>query len=78
MPTSKDFFEFVKKNNAEMMDLKFVDLLGSWQHCSFPIDVIDEAGSRARLQITTRPPSFANPMLVARPMPEPPPVMIAT
>jgi glutamine synthetase len=26
---------------AEMVDLKFVDLLGSWQHCSFPIDHLD-------------------------------------
>ena len=42
MATPKDFFEFVKKNGSEMIDLKFVDLLGSWQHCSFPIDVIDE------------------------------------
>ncbi len=42
MAKAKDFFEFAKKNNAEMMDLKFVDMLGSWQHCSFPLDVIDE------------------------------------
>jgi len=38
----KQFFEFMKKNGSEMMDLKFVDLLGTWQHCSFPIDVLDE------------------------------------
>ena len=42
MAKAKDFFEFAKKNNAEMMDLKFVDMLGSWQHCSFPMDVIDD------------------------------------
>jgi glutamine synthetase len=40
--TPKEFFEFAKKHDAEMMDLKFVDLLGTWQHCSFPIDVLDE------------------------------------
>lgn len=40
--TPKQFFEFMKKNKSEMMDLKFVDMLGSWQHCSFPIDVLDE------------------------------------
>jgi glutamine synthetase len=40
--TPKQFFEFMRKNDAEMMDLKFVDLLGTWQHCSFPIDVLDE------------------------------------
>jgi glutamine synthetase len=38
----KDFFEFARKNSAEMVDLKFVDLLGTWQHCSFPIDTWDE------------------------------------
>jgi glutamine synthetase len=40
--TPKEFFEFAKKNNADMVDLKFVDLLGTWQHCSYPIDTWDE------------------------------------
>ncbi len=40
--TPKQFFEFMKKNKSETMDLKFVDLLGTWQHCSFPIEVLDE------------------------------------
>jgi glutamine synthetase len=40
--TPKQFFEYVKKCESEMVDLKFVDLLGTWQHCSFPIDVLDE------------------------------------
>jgi glutamine synthetase len=40
--TPAQFFEFCKKNGVEMMDLKFVDLLGSWQHCSFPIHALDE------------------------------------
>ena len=35
--TPKEFFEFAKKNKAEMLDLKFVDMLGSWQHCSYPL-----------------------------------------
>ena len=39
--TPKEFFEFAKKNDAKMVDLKFTDLLGSWQHCSFPIDTWD-------------------------------------
>ena len=39
--TPADFFSFAKKQQAEMVDLKFVDLLGSWQHCSFPIDHLD-------------------------------------
>jgi len=40
--TPKEFFEFARKNGAEMMDLKFVDMLGTWQHCSYPIATIDE------------------------------------
>ncbi len=39
----KDFFEFAKKHNAEMVDLKFTDLLGTWQHCSYPIETWDES-----------------------------------
>ncbi len=42
MATPKEFMTLFKKHKAEMMDLKFVDLLGTWQHCSFPIDVVDE------------------------------------
>jgi glutamine synthetase len=42
MMTPKDFFEFAKKNKAKMADLKFVDLLGTWQHCSYPIDIWDD------------------------------------
>ncbi|MCD6303928.1 MAG: type I glutamate--ammonia ligase [Planctomycetes bacterium] len=41
--TPKDFFEFAKEVGAEMMDLKFVDMLGTWQHCSYPIATIDES-----------------------------------
>jgi glutamine synthetase len=41
--TAKDFFEFAKKNGAETVDLKFVDLLGTWQHCCYPIDLWDDS-----------------------------------
>ena len=36
-----DFFTLAKKTQADMVDLKFVDMLGTWQHCSFPIDLWD-------------------------------------
>jgi glutamine synthetase len=39
--TPKEFFAFAKKHKADMVDLKFVDLLGTWQHCSFPIETWD-------------------------------------
>ncbi len=41
--TPEAFFEFARKHNAEMMDLKFVDMLGTWQHCSYPIETTDES-----------------------------------
>lgn len=41
--TPKEFFDFAKKHGAEMMDLKFVDLLGTWQHCTYPFDALDES-----------------------------------
>ncbi len=41
--TPKEFFEFAKEHGADMVDLKFCDLLGTWQHCSFPIESLDEA-----------------------------------
>jgi len=40
--TPKEFFAFAKEHNAEMVDLKFCDLLGTWQHCSYPTEVLDE------------------------------------
>jgi len=38
----KESFEFAKKHGADMVDLKFTDMLGTWQHCTFPIDTWDE------------------------------------
>ncbi len=46
LKTPKDFFEFAKTAGAEMVDLKFVDLLGTWQHCSFPVETWDEGTFR--------------------------------
>lgn len=34
--TAKEVLDFAKKNKVEMVDLKFVDLLGCWQHFSIP------------------------------------------
>ena len=40
--TPVEFFQFAKKHRAEMVDLKFVDMLGTWQHCSYPIEHLDK------------------------------------
>ena len=41
--TAKDLFQFAERHKALMVDLKFTDLLGSWLHCSFPIETWDES-----------------------------------
>src|ERR1700681_4338073 len=38
----KGVLEFAKKNNAKILDLRFVDVPGVWQHVSYPIGELDE------------------------------------
>ncbi len=40
--TPSDFFKFAKEHNAEQVDMKFCDLFGTWQHCTYPVDTLDE------------------------------------
>ena len=42
MKKPQEFFAFAKERAAKMVDLKFTDLLGTWQHCSFPVETWDE------------------------------------
>src|SRR3990167_9264015 len=37
----KDVLEFAKKNKVVMVDLKFMDFPGLWQHFGVPIDELD-------------------------------------
>jgi glutamine synthetase len=39
---AKQALELAKKNNAVMVDLRFTDWPGTWQHCTFPIGHINE------------------------------------
>jgi glutamine synthetase len=39
----KEALEYAKKYEARIVDLRFTDWPGVWQHCSFPIDEIDES-----------------------------------
>ena len=42
-PTNpQEFFAYCKENNVEQVDLKFCDIFGSWQHCTYPLDEVDE------------------------------------
>ncbi|QPJ63932.1 MAG: type I glutamate--ammonia ligase [Candidatus Nitrohelix vancouverensis] len=40
--TPKEVLDFSKKNNVEIIDLKFMDLLGTWQHFSVPVSELEE------------------------------------
>jgi glutamine synthetase len=40
---AKEALALAKKNNVVMVDLRFTDWPGTWQHCSFPITEFDES-----------------------------------
>ncbi len=40
--TVKEVLEFAKKNKVQVVDLKFVDLIGTWQHFSIPVGELTE------------------------------------
>src|SRR5918992_3693036 len=39
---AREVLEFAKKNKVQVVDLKFVDLFGIWQHFSIPIEELNE------------------------------------
>src|SRR5579864_3867772 len=40
---AKGVLEFAKKHGAKILDLRFTDLPGLWQHVSYPIGELDES-----------------------------------
>src|ERR1700733_15315770 len=44
-----DVLEFAAERGVEMVDLKFVDLPGTWQHMTVPIGAIDAGGFESGL-----------------------------
>ncbi|MDA0691876.1 MAG: type I glutamate--ammonia ligase [Nitrospinae bacterium] len=40
--TPKEAVDLAKKNDARIVDMKFIDLLGTWQHFSVPISELEE------------------------------------
>lgn len=40
--TAQDILQMIESEGIEIIDLKFVDLFGMWQHCSFHKSLIDE------------------------------------
>ena len=41
--TAKEVLEYSKANGAKMVDLKFIDLPGLWQHFSVPMSEVSES-----------------------------------
>ena len=41
--TPKEVLEFAKGKKIEMVDLKFMDFIGTWQHFAVPISELGEA-----------------------------------
>ncbi len=41
--TPKEVMEFAKNKEVKMVDLKFMDLPGTWQHFSIPVNQLDES-----------------------------------
>jgi len=42
-PAAREAIEWAGETRAQMVDLKFCDLLGTWQHMSLPIRALDES-----------------------------------
>lgn len=43
MSSPQEVLAFAKKNSVEQVDVKFCDLFGQWQHCTYPINHVDES-----------------------------------
>ncbi|MDJ0575958.1 MAG: type I glutamate--ammonia ligase [Xenococcaceae cyanobacterium MO_234.B1] len=41
--TPQEVLKMIQDKNIELIDLKFIDLFGIWQHCTFHCSLIDEA-----------------------------------
>jgi len=54
MADPKSVLEFAKKNGAKMLDLRFTDLPGLWQHVSYPIGQLSEDAFEEALAWTAR------------------------
>ena len=51
--TPKDVLKFAKDNKVEAVDLKFLDLLGIWQHITIPTERARARSSSRRASAST-------------------------
>jgi len=38
----REVLDFAKKNKVQVVDMKFVDLIGTWQHFTIPVSELTE------------------------------------
>src|SRR5437879_11745002 len=43
VPAAREALEWAGQTRAQMVDLKFCDLLGAWQHMTLPLSAFDES-----------------------------------
>ena len=43
LPEAREALEWASETRAAMVDLKFCDLLGTWQHMTLPVRAFDES-----------------------------------
>ena len=46
--TAQDVVAYIKDRGVKMVDLKFVDVVGTWQHTTVPASKVDEKSTRSR------------------------------
>ena len=52
--TPKEVLAFAQKNKTKMVDLKFLDFPGIWQHFSVPLHELDESSFEGASVLTVR------------------------
>ena len=45
----REVLEFAKKHKVQVVDLKFVDLIGTWQHFTIPVERVDGRDVQGRV-----------------------------
>ena len=48
---AKGVLEFAKKHGAKILDLRFIDVPGLWQHVSYPIGELEEELLQGRIRL---------------------------
>ena len=65
MSDPKTVLEFAKKHGVKMLDLRFTDLPGLWQHISYPIDQLTETPLKKASAWMARPSAAGRPSMRA-------------